>query len=558
MDSINVAEILAALSDRSEKAGMASSNIESLLAQQAELERRSKDELEAAATDANYITTVSGQGLLAAQDATLTAKKLLEGDVTNPNSLKAKSMEEFVRRTKEANLKLESIKEMQSVSFLDDPLGYISNQLDMPKVIQDYNLTAVQANGALRVVNDINSTLTNEAQANKATAVTQNTATVAAAARLAANSYNLQANQAEYKALGLQAEANKVIDSGNATQVNMLLKQYEVINSEEARGRQKLEYDIQRKRFDQWEAERKDTMESKQYVRGLISTGMGVLGMKQPDDNTINAYEQAYKTPEGRKNMQHIIDAGMRKLATGMSIIGGSPAESLYTVAAVGDYSKGKEYAPAIAAIKTVADQLIADKTKNLDPRKPDTFKPALNAAMGTITKQWNLDPENSPVFKAPTVERMAQVDVVANTAWFKEVIAPSLLAAKANNATVPPMPAKAMYAQTMEAVSSGKLSIEQAALGISTYYSMATKVNAIKNGVVGIGPQEGYKVNLGVGIFSETRDLSNYAVVTNTLLTDRVGQIKELYDFIDKPLSGLLKSAEPALDSMGLDKYRR
>lgn len=528
VDATNVATLLDAYADRGDKARNAATNIADLLAKQAEIERVSADGLKGIADDAAAVSSVAGLGLLAAQDATQSAVRLMEGNTRDPNGLKSQQMGEFVARKREADGLLADIKEKASVSFFDNPLAYIMNQMDLPRLQTNYNLTATQANSALRTVNAIDSTLTNEAQANKATAVTQTTASVAAASRIAANSYTLQANEMEYKALGLQIQANTVIDHGNATQVDMLHKQYEVLNNEEIRKRQALEYDIQKRRFDQWEQEHKDTQEGKAYVRNLIQTGMGVLGMRKPDESTIFQYEQAYKTPEGRKQMQEIIEAGQRKLFTGLGVVGTSPADTFYTVAKVGDYSQGKEYAPALAAITDEARKL-ASGPNRMDPMKPGTFTPALNAAMETKKKEWNINPENSPIYKAPTMERMAQIDIVRETPWFTQIVAPSIVAAKAAGATVPPITARELYKQTVDAVDKGTLTVEQASIGIATYYGMATKVNSLRNGIVGIGPQEGYKVPLGASNFGDSVDFTRPEQITAALLQNTQLQINDL-----------------------------
>lgn len=530
-DPANVAEMMTAYADRSDKAAMASSNIADLLARQAAIEDKVAADQTALSEDAKLIAITAGAGELAAQAANQEAKKLLEGDVFDPASLKAQQLAEFVRRKREADVLLENIKQKQSVSFFDNPLEYIVNQMDMPTLVNQYNLTGTQANSALRTVNDIDSTLTNEANANKATAITKSQESIAATARLAANAYNLQAADAEFKSLSANIAANKIIDQGNATQIDMLDKQYQMLNNEETRKQRKLEYDMQKQRFDLWQKEHADTLEGKQYVRKLISTGMGVLGMNPPGEQQMQQYEQAYKTPEGRKQLQHILDAGQRKIFTGLTQIGTDPADALYTVASVGDYSKGKEYAPALGAIKNVADQLADPKNpRRVDPMKPGEFKPALNSAMKTIQTQWNLDPDNSPVYKAPTVERMAQVSIVAETPWFQKVLAPSVAAAKATGATIPQITGRAMYEQTLNAVNKGELTVEQASEGIATYYAMAGKVNAIKNGTVGIGPQEGYRVKLGATAFATGVDLANPVQVTAAMLA---GNAAGLDDFI-------------------------
>lgn len=533
VDATNVATLLDAFADRGAKADMASRNMADLMAKQAEIETRSAEELRGIGEDAALVTKTAGEGMLAAQTATSQAIKLLEGNTLDPMSLKAQSMVEFVSRKREADGQLEEIKQKSAIGFFDNPLEYIMNQMDLPKLQTQYNLTAAQANSALRTVNDIDTTLTTEATANKATAITQTTASIAAASRIAAESYRLQASDAEYKALGLNITANQVINQGNATQVDMLYKSYEVLNNEEMRKRQMLEYDIQKKRFDQWEIEHKDTMEGKAYVRNIIRTGMGVLGMRNPDDNTMAQYEQAYKTPEGRKEIQHIIDAGQRKLFSGVSAIGSDPANAFYTVASVGDYSKNKEYAPAMAAIGNVASFIAApNNPQRVDPRKVTEFSSALNAGVAKAQKTWDADPENSPVYKAPTMERMADIEVVRNTPWFKEIVAPSILAAKATGAVTPPIPAAKLYEQTLAAVDAGTLTIDQAADGIATYYAMAGKVNAIKNGVVGIGPQNGYNVKIsGSPAFGSTINMADPTQVTHAIVTNiKLG----VYDMLD------------------------
>lgn len=557
----NVAEIMGALTNAGDKSDQAVRNITGLLKKQHDLEMQAASDYELAAADELLVTQKAGEALLAGQIATGIDKRKLTLDTPEQVSLRTQSIDEFITRKREADARLEEIKQKASVGFLDNPMEYISNQLELPTLVQQYNMTGMQANSALRTVRDIDTTLTAAANQNKATAETLDDAAVAATARLAANKYNMLAIDKEYKALGSNIQANQIIDHGNKQQIEYLLKQYEVLKSEENLKMHREQMAAQRRRDEVFFSEHADKAAAKQYLRENLVLGMAALSMPKPNEGVLLQYEEAYKTPEGRAQMQKILDAGVRMRFTGLAIYGDSPADSYYTLAKVGDRTKGTEQELVAKVIGAEANKLI---NAQVDPRKPDVFKPALDAAMAKVMKAANANPETggSLIYKAPPVERMAQNEYVANTPWYQTVLAPSVAAAKAANATVPDIPATKIFEMTTQMVRDKQLTLEQAVDGIATYYKAAGAINTVKNGKLGIAPQQGYNVDVGSSMFGGGNyDFSKPEQVVNALLNKlsmdnpQWGYVGEMAARLTNPLYRPVKQIETAEEYGALPK---
>lgn len=468
-------------------------------------------------------TTVA-EGMLAAQMAMQESMKLLSGDVMDPNSLKAISMKEFVSRAEESKALLEDVKAKQSVSFFDNPLEYIVNQMDMPTAIQNYNLTATQANTALATVNAIDSTLTREAEAQKAVAKTLTVQSIADNSKIAAEAFNKEADAFALKAMGANIDALKAIQSGNSDQIKAQMRVWEMTKSEEGLRLQQEAAVRAKQQFDYLMTEKDDKIDAKKTFRDVYTAGRGVYNLPI-DDEKLAFAENLYKTPEGKQQLQRFIDAGIRKLTIGDNNVGMTPGVASYNLMSTNGNWKDSESLPAIKEVLGTAQNLATSGKHN--PKNRAEFSAAIDqfyfgsvsadgkSRKGGALDSWNTSPEASPIYKDPGLQRVASSDFVAETPFYKTVLAPSVLAKTQQ------MPALAMVKAGMEAVKLGQLSLEDVASGISTYYQTVGRINAMNNSVVGIPPQTGYNASVsGAGaIFSKKYDLANQNQVMAALL---------------------------------------
>lgn len=526
--AFNVVDIIAssknpslkdALADRAALAPMLAKSTVTQLGKQAGVMRDTATQLRANAVDAATVTGDLMAGMKWAQDAMKAASARLSSDVQDPTSLKSRSMEEFVMRADESRVMLEDIKARKSVSFMDSPMEYISNQLELPKLIEQYNATATQGNAALAKVNAIDTTLTNEAAAAKASMQTLTDASVAAHTRMAANQFAVAANEAEYKALGTQIQANNVIDHGSATQVQALMESYKIDQDAKSMEIREQELKIAKMRVEQFLEDKKDAAQGKMFLRKQINLGRAALGLPQLSEEDMAHVEMMYKDPEGKKKLQPILDRGAAYLYEGRASVGDSPADAFYNLAKVNNLNgfKGKELEPAVNELNKIVQQL--QKNPQFDPRKPDSAKPLINQAVADQARRWNNDPDTSPIYKAPTVEVMAQNDIVRNTPWFQTLLGPSLVAAQKSGGNVPAIPAATLYRQTIDAINDGKLNLKDGIEGLTTYYKYATMKNTVALAPVGFPKQTAYNVSLG-GL-DGTVNMADINQVSNAVMQD-------------------------------------
>ena len=139
--------------------------------------------------------------------------------------------------------------------------------------------------------------------------------------------------------------------------------------------------------------------------------------------------------------------------------------------------------------------------------------------------------PETSPVYKAPPPEVMVLNDTIRDSKWFQTILAPSVAAAQKSGGNVPPLSAETLYRQTVDAINDGKMTMQEAAAGMSTYYKAAILKNSIIVNQAKLPIQTSYPVSMSgaLPMTSEKYDFSNYDHVSTALLQDFRTQIYDI-----------------------------
>ena len=253
--------------------------------------------METAATDMNsYIQSAITQGTLASQQAAEVERmKMAAGETAqniaglNPddlNNLYVRNMAQITATKAEREATLAEYRNLTETSFLDNPVGYIFNQLALPQVVQKHNNLAVQQDA---LASDLSAVTTLMYQ-NK-TQVTANVADATKEAKLT----EAAANEANAKA---KAEQVRMENFGKVStaRMNELALQDKLVQNASARysaGMNMAQFQAMQAERAEARAERQARMkdaakekESKDAQDGALALGLarvsGALGYPVP------------------------------------------------------------------------------------------------------------------------------------------------------------------------------------------------------------------------------------------------------------------------------------
>jgi hypothetical protein len=404
----------------------------------------------------------------------------------------------------------------QQISFFDDPLAWIGNNLlgGLEQKAAKYNEHATGYNAAANRIAEANALTTAAATAQRNIGTPVSDAAIAAGAKVAASQFLVQAAEFDYKALTASAEYLKAVQEGDKAAIDAKLKIWQ-IGSEESRMQMAREsHALELKRFNMMAAEYAEKKEAQQMVDTIITKGMGVMGLPAPDSATLKRLGLLYKTPDGQKQLAEIIQAGIIKDRTGDTVLGVTPSDALNTVLKVNPQAKNMgEIKPAVEYLNSVRGKLDPLKT---DMKNPKLVAEAIDAAVRQDIKNWSVNAEQAgSLYKSPGLASVSDQAAVKATVLFEKVLGPM----KATG--VQDVTPSNLVAQAATAAANGIISQQEAAAGIATYYQTAAQLNAARNHAVGISPQKNYMAKIeGTGTLTDTVwDLTKTEQVTAALL---------------------------------------
>ena len=280
-------------------------------------------------------------------------KKAMVGDIRDPMSRKYQLATDHKENYDKAKAIRDELLAKQQVSFFDNPVEYISNQLEIPTLVQTHNLLAANANSALAEMHSVDSLITKEAQANAASSVTLYTGAAADAAKIAAQKQAQIANEWEYKAAGINIDMHSAIRAGQREAIDHKIKIWNLYKDQEHLQMQKAADERHRQMFELQLKEHGDKDLQKKVIMDTYKAGLSVLGMPLPDESKLENNYRMYLQgpPVFKEKYAEIMTLGMRKLATGDVSLGSSPGEvARMAMNYIGNF-KGRPDAPALEEV---------------------------------------------------------------------------------------------------------------------------------------------------------------------------------------------------------------
>lgn len=481
----------------------------------AALESSAKDSaarLTSMADSASLITTTTGLGKLTVEQSNLKTAQSVGADPTDIMGLQAKDATTLLDAQSKREDALSRVSEKQKISFLDDPLGWISAQFTINDDISDYNAANNVAANVEANISERAKFVDAQYQSNLRSQQTVTAASIQAAADQAKNEILLKADDARRQAILYNSTGVKELAAMSLQQLQILSTASDAQTRQEQLQISLDHLALSREEFDWKRQEKNKGDKASQYVMDTINRGLEILDPSEPkiDINSPKAIALiSGKLPLDGKlkrafelgEMNSKVDPSGQR---GTRILGSSPVDFLQTL----------QFHPAMAPDQkagvsllqeTVAQAQDTSQYKALIAAKDvEGAKKFLNQSVREafdISAKNALNPK-SP-YALPVIEQiLTTTPALQELPFAQKVLSPAI------EAKIPLQDPSRVYALGLSAVSEGKISLNQMAIDLSVIYKQAQRINIQSKQLIGMGvaPIEQYNVTIQNGDFVDPK----------------------------------------------------
>lgn len=487
----------------------------------------------AAGLDTQTIDTQKAQGLLDAQDA---AQRVATSYGGNPNDVSfiMTQLGAQWQQTEAARLDAEKVvQQKQSVSFLDDPLTWLSNKLTVNTDINNYNNLNQQSDDLFAQMKGINDLNTSTAESMRSIATTQTAGTVAATSDLAAQQTAIDSAKAQLQSSLYNAAGVKAVTDLSQDSVDNVVKGAQTAIAAGHLAVAQQQASIMQAELNQKTALYAQEVKDKQQADAsdaqmlqYTNVGRSAMGLPALADSTKLLTFIKMGGPEAEAIKQQMTSGAMSSAIGGKPVIAATAGTSARLLA-----NSGSPLATSNPAMKPVIDLLSNSYTEAKNPQTQAALginNKDLNSVDSGISSLVNNQVvqmagniktgDASNIFQAPPLTALASMASVKSNPLYTSVLEPQV---KAGMTETDP---NKLLMLTSAAVEAGQISVQDAANGMSALFRSAIALNTETKDYmrVGITPQTSYNTTLqATGTFggSSRIDMTNAAQVTTALM---------------------------------------
>ena len=486
---------LKTLSDEAKKQGLTAINIAAkVTAENQEEYKAINDKLvmqqalfETAGGAAAANAATASAGLLAAEKAYDKYRTSLSADINDPESLRTRSAEAFVRMK---SVELDKAKELSDIvnTKTNNPLSWLVKQVRAELTAGELSAAQMASGTAANTLQQQTQLLSSEGTNLRQNARTKTEESIANDALLASVAWKNQALDS-----GIKMHGNNII-AKNAL-ATLGVERFRMLSSVLGIEFQEKQFEMQTQNANRLLAQYDKDQKLDAQIAQIFGIGLESLGFDLPKGLSVDAAAKIFAQidPERRR---FVLTKGLMTKATGLENLGSSPTESSRNAALVGTTFAGTTKGEILSWINSE----LAAVSKRVDiTRLPkEQQKAAADAAViESLTRVANSNIETLSFTKDPGQAYMAGTyPALANTPWFKEVHGANIAAGMKTA-----IPAINTLDMTMAAVKSGKLRVEDAADAMARYYRTVNTDSGITLQSMGLPAVQGYIVDIpGIG----------------------------------------------------------
>jgi len=485
------------------------------------------------ASGADDIATTSQQasGLLAAQSAARGVASSYGGNPDDVSFIMNKLGAQWMDTESQRLAAEKVVQQKQSVSFMDDPLTWLSNKMSINTDINNYNNLEEQSNEIYDQLNKINDLNTSTAQSMRAIAKTQTAATVAATTDAAAQKANIANANAQLQGILYNVKGIDAVTQMGQDQVDNSVKgaQTAIAAGHLAVAQQQLTImsQEQTEKAGLYAQEIKDKQAadaSDQLVADTTNRGRAAMGLQPlPAAKIFTMFKLGGEAGDALKSQYSV---GATSDAVGKPIIAPSAGTAARVLA-----MNASPISVVNPAVKPVTDLLQSSyntarnpsnaQMMGINPRDVSTVDSAVSGLVNNSLLQMGANikaGDSSNIYQAPPLTSLASLASVKSNPLYNSVLAPQVKAGMSETD-----PVKIMEL-TVSAIDQGQISLKDAVNGYSSLFTSAVAVNNATKDFTrfGIAPQSGYTTEVNhLGVFggSVKVDLTNKAQVSTMFM---------------------------------------
>ncbi len=415
--------------------------------------------------------------------------------------------------------------ELDAVTFFDNPLVWIGNQIKKDQVAAEYNSASDIASSAALRLQQLNNMVTGGAAAQKAISDGITADSLAKQNEAVATQAKFIANELRIKTIGTMVDANKALITNDKTQLDMLAQEQQYYNNQAVRAEARERLALMRMQKQQLHEARISAAADKDQLRELelqqaTDTAMAAIAgaatlnidlgqVLQPgadgnyEPKQVKQFvDNITKTAAGKAKWETWVALGINASSSVMEspdghtvpapiMFGNDSFDALRTVSLAGN-TNNIPYAETASLLNDKLEQLEASKEFQLIKDK-GAKEATIRERLSSVHKDWLTNAEApDSLYKSPGIQAIYQSFPVASSAApaFWQMLEPHAAVSLPDtfeNIT------KLAYA----AVERGELDPNAADVGITEYYKHVAAHNNINKGFTqyDIKPQVGYAV---------------------------------------------------------------
>ena len=452
------------------------------------------DQANNAKSAAENVTEITGQAKMKTQQANLKIANAMGTNASDSGWLIGDMGRRVIEADKIAQAKLEDIKAKQSVTFFDNPLGYLYAQATVDGDIAEHNAAVRQSDLAKDTASKLETMSHQGFLTQNAIEQTVTESSIASSKILEGYKYSKDANIAALDGLrnnlqGMQAAAN-----ASAAAIDMKFKGLNAVNQQQQLGIAYANLALSKERFNLEKEAKKEKMDTESFSAKILGLGLRNLG-RDTEMEGPKGKEALLLLKANEPTMKAAFDSGLQSyLSGGAAVVSTSPfdASTMYGSGIVKGRNQAQQDVGAFLLEQRATWQKSPEGMKAIESKDKTVAERSFNEFVKQ--RAGALAATGQGVYAPAALET-----VVANNKNLQALpVWKSVLAPMAASGVKLSNPAQVLGAVT-DAVAKGTLSYNDA-LGVQTLYAAGVDLNNMSRNWMATG------LPIGVGYVADIR----------------------------------------------------
>lgn len=456
-------------------------------------------------------------------------------DIGDATGIYAALSKQYMESKVAQNKALDAVNEKNSVSFFDDPLQFVINQVTVNGDIQAHNAAEAKADIASKQISEMNLLTDQRAIASAKLKTTVTEASANAAVSEVRNKANMLADQYAREAILQNTAGIEKLVSLSETQLRNTQTAFSAQAQQEQIGIAQAHLAMSREEFNRKKIQAEKGDQFAQYMTDTVIRGYKAMYPNNPDKWVAPNSPRIFALISGGPVDEEMKYAYERGQINSRAANPDGSNRILATSAA--DFLQGMKFGVQTGADAKVVKDLIVDTArgvvgsaafKQLNPKDVEGQQTMINDTVKQVLKgQAALVKDPSNPYYLPSIDAIAkQTPALQNFPLWKNILSP--IAASGIDLSDP----NTAFHIGLKAVQDGKISLNVFAVDLATMYKQGQAVNIQSKQFIpmGLAPENAYRVKIDAGgITNATVNMADPAEIMRAAMKYRTNTIQSL-----------------------------